>query len=64
MFDNTLKVEFLLDTINRDHPKWFGHTLALLGLCMLQGSPARWVATHWLHHKYSDEQRDHPLRPM
>ena len=39
-------------------PKWFEHTLALLGLCMLQGSPARWVAIHRLHHKYSDEQAD------
>lgn len=39
-------------------PKWFEHTLALLGVCCLQDTPARWVAIHRLHHKYSDEQPD------
>ena len=62
MVYNTLKVQFVLDTINRNHSNWFEHTLALLGLCMLQ-APARWVSTHCLHNKYSDEQPD-PLRSL
>ena len=44
-------------------PKWFEHTLALLGICTLQDSPARWVAIHRLHHKDSDEQAD-PHSPL
>jgi fatty-acid desaturase len=39
-------------------PKWFEHMLALLGVCCLQDSPARWVAVHRKHHQYSDEQPD------
>lgn len=39
-------------------PKWFEHTLALLGLCNLQDSPARWVAIHRMHHQHSDHQPD------
>ncbi len=39
-------------------PKWFEHTLAVLGICTLQDSPARWVAVHRIHHKHSDEQQD------
>ena len=27
-------------------PKWFEHTLAVLGLCSMQDTPARWVAIH------------------
>lgn len=44
-------------------PKWLEHTLALLGICTLQDSPARWVAIHRLHHKDSDEQPD-PHSPL
>ncbi|MGE0610199.1 MAG: acyl-CoA desaturase [Pirellulales bacterium] len=44
-------------------PKWFEHTLALLGVCCLQDTPARWVAIHRLHHKHSDEQED-PHTPL
>ncbi|MFO0904415.1 MAG: fatty acid desaturase [Pirellulales bacterium] len=39
-------------------PKWFEHLLALLGVCCLQDSPARWVAVHRKHHQHSDEQPD------
>ena len=39
-------------------PKWFEHALALLGICTLQDSPARWVAIHRIHHKESDQQPD------
>ncbi len=44
-------------------PRWFERTLALLGLCNLQDSPARWVAIHRQHHQYSDEQTD-PHTPL
>jgi fatty-acid desaturase len=44
-------------------PKWFEHGLALLGLCNLQDSPARWVAIHRMHHQHSDHQPD-PHSPL
>ena len=44
-------------------PKWFEYTLAVLGICCLQDSPARWVAIHRVHHKHSDEQPD-PHSPL
>ncbi len=39
-------------------PKWLEHTLAILGVCSLQDTPARWVATHRRHHQHADEQPD------
>jgi len=39
-------------------PKWLEYFLAVLGMCNLQHSPIRWVATHRHHHKYTDEQDD------
>jgi stearoyl-CoA desaturase (delta-9 desaturase) len=44
-------------------PKWLEHTFALLGVCCLQDTPARWVAIHRMHHQYSDEQPD-PHSPL
>ncbi len=44
-------------------PAWLEHTLAILGVCCLQDSPARWVAIHRMHHQYSDEQPD-PHSPL
>ena len=44
-------------------PLWFEHLLAILGLCCLQDSPARWVAIHRKHHQHSDEQPD-PHSPL
>ncbi|QEG41054.1 acyl-CoA desaturase [Roseimaritima ulvae] len=44
-------------------PKWLEHTLAVLGMCNLQDSPARWVAIHRLHHQHSDHQPD-PHTPL
>ncbi len=44
-------------------PKWFEHFLAILGICNLQDSPARWVAIHRQHHANSDEQPD-PHSPL
>ncbi len=44
-------------------PPWLERFLALLGVCCLQDSPARWVAIHRYHHQYSDEQED-PHSPL
>ncbi|QDT12124.1 acyl-CoA desaturase [Planctomycetes bacterium K23_9] len=44
-------------------PKWLEHTLATLGMCNLQDSPARWVAIHRMHHQHSDHQPD-PHSPL
>jgi fatty-acid desaturase len=44
-------------------PKWLEHTLAVLGVCCLQDTPARWVAVHRKHHQHSDEQPD-PHSPL
>ena len=41
-----------------DCPKWFEYTLATLGVCSLQDSPARWVLVHRVHHQHSDHQPD------
>lgn len=39
-------------------PQWLERTLAILGVCCLQDTPARWVAVHRMHHQHSDEQPD------
>ncbi|OYV91457.1 MAG: acyl-CoA desaturase [Planctomycetia bacterium 21-64-5] len=44
-------------------PPWLEHALALLGICCLQDTPARWVAVHRLHHQHSDEEPD-PHSPL
>lgn len=44
-------------------PNWLERTLATLGMCCLQDSPARWVAIHRIHHQHSDEQPD-PHSPL
>jgi stearoyl-CoA desaturase (delta-9 desaturase) len=44
-------------------PKWLEHTFAILGLCCLQDTPARWVAIHRRHHEHSDVQPD-PHSPL
>ena len=44
-------------------PKWLEHTLAILGVCCFQDTPARWVAVHRRHHEYSDEAQD-PHSPL
>jgi stearoyl-CoA desaturase (delta-9 desaturase) len=43
--------------------RWLEHTLAMLGVCCLEDTPARWVANHRCHHQHSDEQPD-PHSPM
>lgn len=44
-------------------PRWLEHFFAVLGVCCLQDTPARWVAVHRLHHQYSDEEPD-PHSPL
>src|SRR4029077_10983118 len=39
-------------------PKRLEHALAILGVCCVQDTPARWVAVHRRHHEHADEQQD------
>ena len=43
--------------------KWLEHTLAILGVCCMEDSPARWVAVHRRHHQHADERPD-PHSPL
>jgi fatty-acid desaturase len=45
-------------------PLWVEHTLALLGTCNLQFSPAFWVAVHRRHHHYADDEEQDPHSPL
>jgi fatty-acid desaturase len=38
--------------------KWFEYFLAICGTLTLEGGPIFWVATHRLHHQYSDQLED------
>ncbi len=44
-------------------PLWLEHTLAIIAVCCLEDTPARWVATHRLHHHRSDDRAD-PHSPL
>jgi fatty-acid desaturase len=44
-------------------PKWLEHMFAVLGVCSLQDTPARWVAVHRRHHEHADLQSD-PHSPL
>jgi len=37
---------------------WFEYVLAVCGTLTLEGGPIFWVATHRLHHQYSDQPED------
>ena len=39
-------------------PKWLEHWIAILGICSMQDTPARWVCVHRIHHVHSDEIPD------
>lgn len=39
-------------------PKWLEHLFAILGICSMQDTPARWVSVHRMHHVHSDEVPD------
>ena len=45
-------------------PLWLEHTLAVLGTCSLQFSPAFWVAVHRRHHHYADDIEQDPHSPL
>ncbi|MCC9640754.1 fatty acid desaturase [Rhodopirellula sp. JC740] len=63
MFGITIGYHRLLTHRGFKCPKWMEHTLAMLGMCNLQDSPARWVAIHRMHHQHSDHQPD-PHSPL
>jgi fatty-acid desaturase len=44
-------------------PKWLEHGFAILAVCCMQDTPARWVAVHRRHHEQSDKQDD-PHSPL
>ncbi len=44
-------------------PKWLEYSFAILGVCSMQDTPARWVAVHRRHHEHSDRQDD-PHTPL
>lgn len=44
-------------------PLWLEHTLAVLGTCCAQFSPALWVAVHRRHHHHADDELD-PHSPV
>jgi fatty-acid desaturase len=44
-------------------PLWLEHTFAVLAVCCLEDTPARWVAVHRKHHHRADEQPD-PDSPL
>ncbi len=39
-------------------PKWVEHIIAILGICCMEDTPARWVSVHRMHHVHSDEIPD------
>jgi stearoyl-CoA desaturase (delta-9 desaturase) len=43
---------------------WLERTLAVLGTCSLQFSPAFWVAVHRRHHHYADDEEQDPHSPI
>jgi fatty-acid desaturase len=44
-------------------PKWLEHGFAILAVCCMQDTPARWVAVHRRHHEHADRQDD-PHSPL
>jgi stearoyl-CoA desaturase (delta-9 desaturase) len=44
-------------------PLWLEHTFAILAVWCVEDTPARWVATHRMHHHRSDERPD-PHSPL
>lgn len=44
-------------------PLWLEHCFAIIAVCCVEDTPARWVATHRLHHHRADERPD-PHSPL
>src|SRR5688572_6188755 len=39
-------------------PKWLEYTLTILGTMSMQDAPDKWVATHRMHHKFTETESD------
>ena len=39
-------------------PKWLEHGFAMLAVCCMQDTPARWVAVHRRHHEHAGLARE------
>jgi len=48
----------LLTHLSFQPPKWIEYFLAICGALALQGGPISWVATHRIHHQFSDKPGD------
>ncbi|CAN5431456.1 fatty acid desaturase [soil metagenome] len=45
-------------------PKWLEYTLTIFGAMAIQDDAPKWVATHRIHHKFTEEEGDpHSTRP-
>ena len=45
-------------------PKWLEYTLTAFGTMSIQDSPDKWVATHRIHHQFTETPKDpHSTRP-
>ncbi len=45
-------------------PKWLEYTLTILGTMALQNEPYKWVATHRIHHQFTETEKDpHSTKP-
>jgi stearoyl-CoA desaturase (delta-9 desaturase) len=45
-------------------PKWLEYTLTVIGTMSVQDSPDKWVATHRIHHAFTETEKDpHSTRP-
>ena len=44
-------------------PLWLEHSFAMIAVCCVEDTPARWVATHRLHHHRADDRPD-PHSPL
>ncbi len=45
-------------------PKWLEYTLTIFGTMALQNEPYKWVATHRIHHQFTEMEGDpHSTRP-
>jgi sn-1 stearoyl-lipid 9-desaturase len=45
-------------------PKWLEYTLSTLATMSIQDSPDKWVATHRMHHAFTDTEKDpHSITP-
>jgi stearoyl-CoA desaturase (delta-9 desaturase) len=58
LFGITLCYHRLLAHRSFTVPKWIEYFLTLCGSLAIQGGPIKWVATHRVHHAYSDRASD------